>query len=415
MSSPQIELINLEDPAISRWLDPVTKPSTKASYKTAIRAYLAFTGLTASQLIDEAVEDQTRDIRQRRGIVLNRIVGFYQYLKKDYPIKRRGRCEHTEVKKGLSDKAANLYITAIRSFYSTFDVEVRLKGRYRLPKPKVTNRRMRLSSSQVKLLVDHARNPRDKAVILTMFQSGMDVSTLCSLKYGDIRRGLESGEIPLKLDLYRPKTGVEYFTFLGRDAIEAVKVYLRDLEARGVKLQDGSPLFQRERPHGAPLQPHLVQNMLREVALKAGFIDPYNNGRDINPLSPHALRESFGSIMINSGVPDTIVDFWLGHAIGEMAEAYKGLQFESLRKMYLERERLLSITPPPVDPSEIERKVDAKVDERIQSLQKVIENLSAENLELKSRMARLELENTELTGRINRALEEVAEIRKLLT
>lgn len=50
--------------------------------------------------------------------------------------------------------------------------------------------------------------------------------------------------------------------------------------------------------------------------------------------------------MINSGVPDTIVDFWLGHEIGDMAKAYKETQVENLRKMYLEREHLLSISAP---------------------------------------------------------------------
>jgi len=50
--------------------------------------------------------------------------------------------------------------------------------------------------------------------------------------------------------------------------------------------------------------------------------------------------------MINSGVPDTIVDFWLGHEIGEMAEAYKTVQYDSLRKMYMEREQLISISVP---------------------------------------------------------------------
>jgi hemerythrin superfamily protein len=43
--------------------------------------------------------------------------------------------------------------------------------------------------------------------------------------------------------------------------------------------------------------------------------------------------------MVNSGVPDTIVDFWLGHTIGEMAEAYKGVRFEEVRKMYAESEK----------------------------------------------------------------------------
>jgi len=50
--------------------------------------------------------------------------------------------------------------------------------------------------------------------------------------------------------------------------------------------------------------------------------------------------------MINSGVPDSIVDFWLGHEVGDMASAYKQTQFENLRQMYLDREHLLSISAP---------------------------------------------------------------------
>jgi len=41
---------------------------------------------------------------------------------------------------------------------------------------------------------------------------------------------------------------------------------------------------------------------------------------------------------------DTIVDFWLGHEIGDMAKAYKETQFENLKKMYLEREHLLAVS-----------------------------------------------------------------------
>jgi len=48
--------------------------------------------------------------------------------------------------------------------------------------------------------------------------------------------------------------------------------------------------------------------------------------------------------MINSGVPDTIVDFWLGHEIGDMAKAYKETQFENLKQIYLEREHLFAVS-----------------------------------------------------------------------
>lgn len=89
-----------------------------------------------------------------------------------------------------------------------------------------------------------------------------------------------------------------------------------------------------------------------------------NYGKALNPLGPHALRESFDSTMINSGVPDTIVDFWLGHTIGEMAEAYKGVQLESLKQIYQERENLISIMTSQVDIAKIETKLKVQFDER---------------------------------------------------
>jgi hypothetical protein len=46
-------------------------------------------------------------------------------------------------------------------------------------------------------------------------------------------------------------------------------------------------------------------------------------------------------------------------------------------------------------------KVEAEVDERIQSLQRVMTNLSTENMEFKSRVVKTELENIELKGKIS--------------
>lgn len=118
---------------------------------------------------------------------------------------------------------------AIRSFYGTYDISIKLKGRQRLPKPKVENERMDLSVADVKLLVDHARSPRDRALILVGFQGGMDVSTLCSLKYLDVARGLELNDHPLKVDIFRKKRSVDYYTFLGRDAVEEIKAFQKDM------------------------------------------------------------------------------------------------------------------------------------------------------------------------------------------
>lgn len=398
------DVVNWEDPALKRWLNSITRSTTRANYKTAFRAYTAFTGLTATALIDEAAEDAKRDLRQKQDVVLTRLLGFYNWLKTEYPKKTRGKGVHEISGKGVADKSAHMWVNAIRSFYATFGVTVRMKGRRRLPKAKVKNKRMIVSAEQVKVLVDHARTPRDRAIILTHFQAGLDVSTLCSLKYGDVAEGLEKNEHPLKLELYRPKTGVDFYTFLGRDAVEALKAYLADRRARGVEFNSNMALFLQERGKKR-LKTKNVQDMTREVALKAGLIDEKNNGRDFNPLGPHALRESFGSIMTNSGVPDTVVDFWHGHEVGEMARAYRSVQFDSLKQMYLEREHLLSISTGHFSEKEFDVKVSTKVDERVEVLQRTLTNLATENTDLKHRIQLTE-------GKLSEIGKTVAELKK---
>jgi len=172
-----------------------------------------------------------------------------------------------------------------------------------------------------------------------------------------------------------------------------------------MKFQPNMPLFLQERGKQR-CRTNNVQDMMRNVALKAGFIDDGNNGQAQNPLGPHALRESFGSIMINSGVPDTIVDFWLGHAIGEQAEAYKSVQYDSLKRMYLERERLLSVAASSIiDEQELEQKVTEKVDERVSALQKIITKYATQNQDLQTRIGTVEQKIVEVEKAVHKIRE----------
>jgi len=47
-----------------------------------------------------------------------------------------------------------------------------------------------LSNAEVKRLLDNARSPRDKALILTMFENGVTLSMIRSLKYEDVKEEL---------------------------------------------------------------------------------------------------------------------------------------------------------------------------------------------------------------------------------
>lgn len=67
----------------------------------------------------------------------------------------------------------------------------------------------------MKKLVDHVPTLRDGAIILFMFQGGFDVSTVCSLNYGDVARELEAEKVPMMIHVVREEE-IEYFTFVGR-------------------------------------------------------------------------------------------------------------------------------------------------------------------------------------------------------
>jgi integrase/recombinase XerD len=400
-----------EDPVLKRWFDTIVKPGTRDNYRSAFRAYAKYTGLTPSQMLDEAVEDSKKDPRQRKDILLTRVLGFYAYMKNDYERKSRGHGEHKVLGKGVSDKLAIMYTAAARSFYATYDLTVKLKGRRRIPRAKVTNKRMIVGAEQVKVLVEHARSMRDRALVLVNFQGGLDASTLCSIKYGDISEGLAKNEHPLKLELQRPKTGTDFYTFLGKDAVESLKAYLADAKQRGITFTHSTPLFLQGK-HKTAMQTQNIQKMMQELAVRSGFIDTENNGHEFNPLGPHALRESFGSIMTNSGVPDTVVDFWLGHEIGEMAEAYKSVQFESLKQMYAAREKLISISTQKVDVEEIREKLKAEVQEQSKQLQIMVNSLLTENMDLKNRMQQVERKLSDFEKHVsdlNKAVKELAE------
>lgn len=396
--------IDWNEPPLVRWLGTCSRAGTQSIYRTAYRAYSEYTNLTATQLIDEGIEDMKKDVRERKDVVKTRILGFYSWLKTEYPVHDRGNMKHAVVRKGLRDKTAHSWVGAIRSFYQTFDIGVKLKGRQRLPRARVYNKRMKLTTLDIKALVDHARSPRDRAIILTVFQGGMDVSTLCEeMKYGDIADGLAKNEQPLKVELHRPKTGTDYYTFLGKDAVSAIKAYLNDAKSRGMQFKANTPLFVQEvkgkNKEPLPLDTYVVQKVMREVAVRAGLVDNENNGKDMNPVSPHALRESFGSIMINNGVPDTVVDFWLGHEIGEMAEAYKGGRLKELQALYAEKEKLISISV-----SESQAVEDIK-----KEFSNSISSIVLENKALRERLAKVEEDLKWAIDEINQLEKEATE------
>lgn len=342
--------VNWREEELTNWIGSDQRPLKRASRKTYKMAYIAysfFTRITAKQLIDEA-EAEAKASQRQRGTVKRRLLHFREWLLNDYVSGRGGRAKVH----GITETTANAYLGAIRGFYRDNGFPVQF-ARTDIKKVRPTTQRKMLRVEDVNKLLNKVYTQRDKAIIICMYQSGMDISTLLSLRYAHIKEGLEeieearrlrirhSGRIMLRVT--RPKTRWRYRTFLGKDAVVYLKNYL--LERKG-KLRLDSPIFmtwKTKRPK--PVRANEIMAMFRRLAVRAGFVtkEELETFYTINPVGSHALRASFSKIATSCGINKDLIDYMMGHETS-FSGAYSNLEDEDLEKNYDDLEPHLTVS-----------------------------------------------------------------------
>lgn len=374
--------------------------STKTQYLGALKIYTRYRDMNPEQLIDEIEEDRKKP-RRKRGEVEYILKEFHSWLLNEKKKQKPGKDEPTgEI--GVSPKRAHTIIGALRSFYKANGFPTTLN----LPRPTILkkNYKIQLRAEDVKKLVDHAPTLRDKAIILMLFQSGMDVSTLCSLDYGDVARGLEKGECPLPIRIVREKENVEYTTFMAKDGIEALQAYLHKRRQRKGDIQHDNPLFIKERVYNGKerMSRNLIEKVMREIAAMSGVVSEGEMERaDFNPCRPHALRSAFATIMKLQGVNNEIVEYWLGHSI-PYESAYFIPPQDELKRIYGENAEPLSINRAVEQIKKLEEKYNGKMD----TYDDIIERQASKIKRLESQIAEMEQSKEQQAGEVFvRALE----------
>lgn len=148
-------------------------------------------------------------------------------------------------------------------------------------------------------------NLRDRAILETLFSTGLRVSELVSLKRDEI--DLDRGEFSV-----RGKGSKVRVVFLSEAARGAIKSYLD-------KRTDVEPeLF--------PLTPRTVQRIVRKCAVKAGII-----GKSVHP---HTLRHSFATDLLRNGADIRSVQALLGHASVTTTQIYTHVTDRQLREVH---------------------------------------------------------------------------------
>ncbi|MEJ5366821.1 MAG: site-specific tyrosine recombinase XerD [Bryobacteraceae bacterium] len=211
----------------------------------------------------------------------------------------------------LSARTAARRLSALRQFFRFLLLEGRIgeDPTALLSAPKTwRNLPKYLTAAQVEGLLEApeatARGIRDKAMLETLYATGLRVSELVSLRLADVN--LDLGFVRVT-----GKGGKQRLVPLGSKAQQALREYLGT--ARGALLKGRASPYVFVTARGGAMTRQAFWMLLRQHGRKAGIFQK---------LSPHVLRHSFATHLLEGGAGLRSVQAMLGHADISTTEIY---------------------------------------------------------------------------------------------
>ncbi len=271
--------------------------NTTTSYRRDLEEYLNFLQISGHEVIDDV----------DRQVILSHL----QALKDS----------------GKSSRTISRHISSIRSFHQ-FMLREKVASQdptVHLELPKLEQKLPRvLSMQEVEQLIaapddSKPQGIRDEALLEILYGTGMRVSELI---------GLDMDDIHLSMGFVRVfgKGGKERIIPLGGRAIQSCKRYIN--EARPIfieKLKSADALFVNMR--GARLTRQGCWKLLKAHASFAGIE---------KELTPHILRHSFATHLIENGADLRAVQEMLGHADISTTQIYTHVSRTRLKEVYVQ-------------------------------------------------------------------------------
>ena len=208
---------------------------------------------------------------------------------------------------GLKATTLNLYNSAIRFFFRNVlhilwdDITVpRMITEHKLP--------VVLSAEEIDRLLDSTKDLKYKAMFATMYSSGMRVSEVIHLHYDDISR------TNMQIHIRDTKNRMDRYTILSERNLEILTEYWF------CKGRPREILFPNQFT-GQYLTVSAVEQVMRRAVADAGLC---------NKATPHCLRHSFATHLMEQGVDQRSIQTLLGHRDPKSTEVYLHVSNKSL-------------------------------------------------------------------------------------
>lgn len=192
----------------------------------------------------------------------------------------------------------------------------------------------------VKLLkcLEDNKNPekiRDNAIVHILYSSGMRVSELINLKMSSIEKeSLSEGSA--KIITIKGKGKKDRLVVINNKANTALEEYLK-VRLKFLRGHKSDYIFPSHKKSGeiTHISRQRVHQVFKELAVETG-IDP-------ETLSPHKIRHSFATHILQNGADLRIVQELLGHSDISSTQIYTKVANEKAKKLVLEKHPLSKI------------------------------------------------------------------------
>jgi len=319
----------------------------------------------------------------------------------------------------LNDSAPltiRLKLSSLKTFLIENEVELSLKFWRRVNRRIKGSRALTLeripTKSELKQILMHM-SIQGKAVYLFLASSGMRIGELLQTNLDDLNLSEEPGHVQIRGEV--TKTGNSRHVFFSRETKEALVEWLKVRENYLKAAIGKSHLYKKDSDDSRlfPFNASTAYLMWKKALHKAGL-----NGRDKSTdrerLHPHVLRNFFRTRLGAAGIQIDVVEALMGHE-GYLTEVYRKYTVQDLAKFYLQGEAALLVFTDTQKVVELHKAIEEKNTQlqvlvnslasenqnmkteiaEMKSRMKSLSNFEVENLEMKSKVARVELENTE--------------------
>ena len=230
-----------------------------------------------------------------------------------------------ERKKGFSDKTISHSLTVIKNFYNYLEVsdliDFNPASNIDLPKGKKTLPNV-LSIEDVDKILDVELKTRadfrNKAMLELMYSSGLRISELVNLKVLDLNLSEDIVRV-------RGKGNKDRIVPIGEVAAKYLALYLNEYRNQFLKNKVSDYLFLN--PSGNNISRQSLFKTIKKIANEKGIKTDF---------SPHTLRHSFASHMLENGADLRVIQELLGHESISTTQIYTHISNKQIKTNYEE-------------------------------------------------------------------------------